>query len=1260
VQEDDEYDTARTASLQIRLLGAPKINLKGAPVTGLTSAKAQGLLYYLAVTGRRYTRSALATLLWGDLSDVASRTNLRKALQQLRRTLGAYLAIERDTIALSRDAEIWVDVVEFDDTVGDPQSGEAPDRLQHAVDLYRGDLMEGFYVRDAPDFEDWWLSERARLRERMLNSLQALAEHRARQGDLAGAIAFIRRFLNFEPWREEAQRSLMTWLARSGQRGAALAQYEICCKVLADELAVEPAGETTALYERIRTDELKAPSPSHAPTLMARSRPPAFLDRDARPADRPSEQFVGHEPQLDRLLGFLGVALAGQGRVAFIAGEAGWGKTTLLREFSRRAQENRPDLIVASGLCTTYTGSGDPYLPFREVLSMLSGDVERQWATGTITRDHALRLWHLLPEAVNALANRGRNLIDTFIPGEVLLRQAAAHQSLAREQIEQLQNLITARQARSEDPGIDQARIFEEYTAVLQSLARKRPLLLMLDDLHWADASSIGLLFHLGRRLVGNSILILGTYRPEDVSLGRQGSEHPLARPLDEVKRLFGDVRVNLGQAARDGGRTFVDALLDREPNRLGEEFRQQLAQTTGGHPLFTVEMLRDMEERGQLCRDEEGRWIESSAIAWDTLPSRVEGVIERRVNHLNAELRAMLVTASVEGEEFTAEAVARVRKVSEQEMVEVLSSDLARKHALVRALGVQQVGERRISRYQFSHNLFQKYLYQTLDLVERTYLHEALGNALETLYHDQTEEIAPRLARHFQEAGLFDKAITYLKQAGDAAARVYANTEAIAHYRQAITLASQTRMRGEDLTLLYTGLGRALELDSQFDQVLATYEELEGLAHQRGDERMALASLMARSTIQVVPTAIHDPERARVLSEQALRLAEKLGDREAEAKILWSLSLADYFTNRLSQAIDYGERSLALARKLSLREQMAHTLNDLGGFIYMYSGRIGQARTALQEAGDLWRSLGNRAMLVDSLSGSCIAHVYAGEYERAIALSEQAFGSSQDIANLWGQSYSRWTIGDAFRARGEYGRAIKASEECIRLGELAGFLASQTYTRVRLAATYGDLGALERGIRLTETALNVAERHLRAHSALALGVMAHLHVLKGDLAQAETEIGEAKHQASHESWAVFYLAVLSAEAELALHRDNYDRAMAVTGDLLARLRHYGMRSGLPEALYLQGRALLGLGQRGAARDAFVEARAEAESLKSRRMLWRILAALGQLESDRSRAESLRREARQVVGYITSHIDQDELRSSFLGQPDVQAIVAAA
>jgi tetratricopeptide (TPR) repeat protein len=191
-------------------------------------------------------------------------------------------------------------------------------------------------------------------------------------------------------------------------------------------------------------------------------------------------------------------------------------------------------------------------------------------------------------------------------------------------------------------PGIagpQQSDLFEQYTRVLQALARQVSLVLIVDDLQWADLGSISLLFHLGRQLAGSRILIVGTYRPEEIALGRDGARHPLEAVVNKFQRDFGDVAVNVDQAE---GRDFVEALLDSEPNRLGPAFREMLYRQTRGHALFTIELLRGLKERGDLIQDPEGRWVQGPALDWETLPARVEAVIAERIGRLaEAQARA-------------------------------------------------------------------------------------------------------------------------------------------------------------------------------------------------------------------------------------------------------------------------------------------------------------------------------------------------------------------------------------------------------------------------------------------------------------------------------------------------------------------------------------------------------------------------------------------------------------------------------------------
>lgn len=243
--------------LRLDLLGGVAILQDRLPLRGAVSAKAQALLCYLAVTGRPQSRGALAALLWGELPDEDARANLRQALTQLRRLVGAHLTIARETVAFNRAAPYRLDVERFEDHLRDAAAGGGAAHLRAAADRYAGDLMDGFAVRDAPAFEEWLAGERERLRLLALQALHELAVYHSDRAEYLAAGDALGRLLALDPWREDAHRQLMLLLARSGQRDAALAQYETCRRVLAEELGTAPAIETVALYERIRAGALE-------------------------------------------------------------------------------------------------------------------------------------------------------------------------------------------------------------------------------------------------------------------------------------------------------------------------------------------------------------------------------------------------------------------------------------------------------------------------------------------------------------------------------------------------------------------------------------------------------------------------------------------------------------------------------------------------------------------------------------------------------------------------------------------------------------------------------------------------------------------------------------------------------------------------------------------------------------------------------------------------------------------------------------------
>ncbi len=642
------------------------------------------------------------------------------------------------------------------------------------------------------------------------------------------------------------------------------------------------------------------------------------------------------------------------------------------------------------------------------------------------------------------------------------------------------------------DPNLQQSALFEQYTQVLRALAGQRPLLVALDDLQWADGGSINLLFHLGRQIEGSHILIVGAYRPAEVAMGRPASpllggmegdreRHPLEPVVNEFKRHFGKIEVDLERAE---GRPFVEALLDREPNRLSDAFRESLHQHTRGYPLFTVELLRGMQERGDLVQDREGHWVEGPDLDWETLPARVEAVIAERIGRLPQRLREALTVASVEGETFTAEVVARVRAADEGEVVRFLSETLDRKHQLVSARGVLRVGNQCLSRYRFRHILFQKHLYSRLDPVERVYQHQAVGTALETLVGEGAEEVgaieasAAQLARHFREAGIAGKAVGYLRQAGERAQRLYANEEAAEHFRQALALleevppdGSQREWRLGMATQLHESLGDVLEWTGEHGDARAAYgRALTGVP--RSDQ-------FGQARLQRKMGNIWRLQRRYNDARQCYDLAESgLGPGSPESAPAWWQEWLQIQLERMWLHYWLGEW-------------------------HQISGLADQVRTAVERYGTPTQCIS----FFLSLASMYNRRDRYAESEEAQALCQTALAISLESENLGEIAWARFMLGFNQLWGGDLDGAEKQMQTALALAERTGDVVHQSRCLTYLTILYRKRGRLDRARQYASRSLAAATAgQMLEYTGTAHANLAWVAWREGDWAQAEVE----------------------------------------------------------------------------------------------------------------------------------------------------------
>lgn len=817
---------------------------------------------------------------------------------------------------------------------------------------------------------------------------------------------------------------------------------EQLAELLADHLAIDEAQR--GLFLQMARGQ-------YAPSLLDPNKIggtllPSQVEIDLQQEDQ--APFVARERELEQLHEQLDQALDGQGRMVFVAGEAGRGKTSLLYEFARQAMAVRPNLIVAGGSSDVYTGLGDPLLPFRDIFRLLAGDIENAGMSGIVNRDLADRLAQAIPVSSEILLDHGPHLIDTLVPGSVLETRLA--QSLPQGQnstglLVRLHNQ-RARLSSSSSHELQQDRLFDEISSTLNALARQQPLLLLLDDLHWADTSTTGLLGHLTMRLKQNPILIIGSFRPEDLAQGRgvdvQGKQvpHPLQEVLSESQRQFGQNRIDLDHPDPNEELNFVNALLDADDNDFGDDFRKRLARLTEGQPLFVVELLRDMKERGDIRQGSDGRWRESEPMSWEHFPARVEGVIEKRIGRLPDDLRDLLTVGSVQGETFFAEVIAQVRQVDARELTRRLSADLDRQHLLIRERGIKRAGTERLSQYQFRHHLFQKYLYGRLAEAERMYLHEDVGNALEALYASSTgtdDVPAAQLARHFQEAHLGEKASRYLLLAGKKAARVLAFDEAAANFERGLDLLenlaqtpaskrlefelwlalARAYWHGGHLVDSFTTYEKSIEIARALNEpeVLAravlAYEEprwrlnLDSEPSQRylhealaalGDEQSGLRVRLLVSLARSLLTA-GEQEGLKATVDQALQIARQIDDPVALCDALRIRAQIDRRPETTAARLAAVEEMIATAKSIGDQERLTDAF-DLYVYDQLELGHINRVDEAIAAQKRTAEEIKQPFQLHVAAVFQTMRAIMRGEFEKAERLANEAAEISRQI----------------------------------------------------------------------------------------------------------------------------------------------------------------------------------------------------------------------------------------------------------------------
>lgn len=559
---------------------------------------------------------------------------------------------------------------------------------------------------------------------------------------------------------------------------------------------------------------------------------------------------------------------------------------------------------------------------------------------------------------------------------------------------------------------------------------------------------------------------------------------------------------------------------------------------------------------------------------------------------------------------------------------------------------------------YAFKHTLMQEAARGSLLNAQRRALHRAVAQVFESQPEFCQDEFASVMAFHYAGAGDDANILRYSILAGDSAAQSYASAEAIAHYDRALDSATRTEATSDQLIHIFTKRGRVLELAGRYADAWASYEQMQVLGNQRDDSRLALAALLLRALLRAVPSLLMDVGQGKSLAEEALALAQASGDRAVEAKVLWILQLVHRFIAH-ERSVEFGERSLAIARELNLREQIAYDTGDLCTS-YWALGDAERARQSNAEAVALWRELGNLPMLASALSESTMLNQTGGDWDAALTGLNEAMQIGEQCGNTWamiGAGLGRTYIGVE---RGDTRMALAAANDGIALIKSAGFALAGISTVALLARIHETMGDVAHALTLLHPVVSAMGDLPFSLAQMWAGMPAHVKLLEGDFTTANTLWQHAWPQYDRRNiYSSIGFMFDTWEFELALALGDAGRLIAHADDLLSP-RWRGVMGGIaPRALFYRAHGLQLQDRVEVACTALRESQALAEPMQWRQLLWQVYAQLSDIEQKRgnpNEAATLRDKAREVIAYIADHAP-DDLRATFLAMSDVRAVM---
>ncbi|HLJ32655.1 MAG TPA: AAA family ATPase, partial [Ktedonobacteraceae bacterium] len=871
------------------------------------------------------------------------------------------------------------------------------------------------------------------------------------------------------------------------------------------------------------------------------------MEEPIRPA-MITPQLVGRTSQLATLHLLVEQAKRGEGHLVLISGEAGIGKTRLVAEV--KTSTSSQGFLLLQGNCFP-TDSAYPYAPLLDLLRSLFASNQATPLAAELER-LARDLFPLLPELVP--------------------RQTTPLVPLKPEQ--------------------EKRRLFAVLANFFIRLSASCPLLLIIEDVHWSDSTSLDFLHSVARRMVSQPVLLLVTYRPDVI-------RPELSRWLAQLTRERLSQEIQLAPLSRNDVDTMLSALFDQRHTAfdmrrfLHGELLDTLYTLTEGNPFFVEETLSAMIAAGDIFYAQ-GYWNRKSLQA-ARIPHSVQDAVQQRTQHLGKAARQVLTLAAVAGRHFDFALLQQLTRYNEEQLLLIMKELMA----------AQLVVEISTEQFAFRHALTRRAIYTQLLARERIIMHRAIAETIEQLPPVTLDMHVEELANHYYQARVWQKAVDYAQRAGKKALRLYSHRAAIDYFTWALEAADHLSLLPDPA--LYHARGQAYETLGEFEQAQHDYTQALDAAHTVNNRTAEWQSAIDLGFLW----AGRDYAQAEPWFRQALMLSQSLDDPALHAHSLNRIGNWHLNVEQPHEALRFHREALAIFQQLQDARGVAETLDLLGMTSYLGGDLIG-GTAYYQQAVVLFRELEDKPGLASSLATLTLRGpnyqtdtlVAASSLTEAYRDAELALTIAREVGHRSAEVYALLQMGLCLGSQGEYGRALEATRLSLQIAEEIEHRQWQTAAHAILGGIYRGMLSYPQARGHFEQALALArESGSLVWTRIATGYLVSVAILVHDLTHAE-ELLHAALSPDTPAETMGQRMVWCASVELALAQGQPKHALEIIDRLIASAAQGAEgQSGL-RILKLRGETLAALQRSAEAETTFVAAREVARTQEVRPLLW--------------------------------------------------------